>query len=225
MKLSIIMPVYNEVKTIEEIIRKVLDVELDKELIIVDDGSADGTREYLRTLENDSIRIFYHTENKGKGAAIRTGIKEATGDIITIQDADLEYDPNEFPQLIELILSGRADVVYGSRFLFRTRILHFYHMLGNKLINLFANILYNATFSDLETCYKAFRADILKDMKLESNSFGFEAEVTAQIMKKKLRIYEVPISYYGRSYDEGKKITWKDGVIALYWLIRCKVRK
>jgi len=220
--LSILMPVFNEKKTIEEIIRKVLNVELPLELIIIDDFSTDGTREYLKGLTDSRIKVYYHEKNLGKGSALHTGIKNATGDIIVIQDADLEYDPADYPQLIDLIVKDKADVVYGSRFMFRTRIFHFHHLIGNRVINLFANILFNTTFTDLETCYKAFKSDILKGFTLHSKSFGFEAEVTAKIVKNKLRIYEVPISYYGRTYDEGKKITWKDGVIALYWLLRCR---
>ncbi len=222
MLISIVMPVFNEINTIKEIINKVMAVNLAKELIIVDDKSSDGTREFLESIDNKQIKVIYHDRNLGKGAAIRTGLQKINGDITVIQDADLEYDPAEYPHLIELIFKGKADVVYGSRFLFRTRIFYFHHLLGNKLINLVANILYNSTFTDLETCYKAFRTEIVKDLKLKSNSFGFEAEVTAKIMKKKLRVYEVPITYYGRTYAEGKKITWRDGIIALYWLLRCR---
>ena len=219
---SVIMPVYNEASTVEEIINKVLDVDMPIELIVVDDGSTDGTTEVLRKIKNNRVKVFSQNSNKGKGAAIRVGINEAKGDVIIIQDADLEYDPADYSILVSLIKEGKADVVYGSRFLFRTRIFYFHHLLGNKFINLIANILYNTTFTDLETCYKAFKADILKSINLKSNSFGFEAEVTAKIVKKKCRIYEVPISYYGRTYEEGKKITWKDGLIALYWLLRCR---
>jgi glycosyltransferase involved in cell wall biosynthesis len=220
--ISVLMPVYNEKSTIAEIVGKVLAVDLPCELIIVDDCSTDGTREYLESITNARVKVIYHDVNKGKGAALHSAIEHIRGDIPIIQDADLEYDPVEYKNLIDLIVAGKADVVYGSRFLFRTRIFHFNHLLGNKLINLCANILYNATFTDLETCYKVFRSEILKNMKLRSRSFGFEAEVTAKVIKQKLRVYEVPISYYGRTYDEGKKITWKDGVIALYWLIRCR---
>lgn len=222
MLLSVLMPVYNEKSTIEEIIHKVLAIKIPFELIIVDDKSTDGTRDILHTVSDPRIKVLYHDTNHGKGAALHTAIEHISGDITVIQDADLEYDPSEYKDLIELIVEGKADVVYGSRFLFRTRIFHFNHLIGNKIVNLCANILYNATFTDLETCYKAFRSDILKDMTLRSRSFGFEAEVTANIIKRKLRIYEVPISYYGRTYDEGKKITWRDGLIALYWLIRCR---
>ena len=225
MLLSVIMPVYNEKDTIKEIIEKVEAVNLDKELIIVDDHSNDGTRAYLQTLKHKNITLLYHDMNKGKGAAIRTALPHIKGDITIVQDADLEYDPADYPNLIDLIVNGKADVVYGSRFLFRTRIFYFHHLMGNKLINLVANILYNSTFSDLETCYKSFRSDILKNIHLKSNSFGFEAEITAHIMKKKLRVYEVPITYCGRTYAEGKKITWKDGIIALYWLTKCRFTK
>jgi glycosyltransferase involved in cell wall biosynthesis len=216
------MPVYNERTTIQQIIQKVLAVSLPLELIIVDDHSTDGTREILDSISDERVRVFYHDKNMGKGAALHTAISHITGDITIIQDADLEYDPADYSNLIQLIVEGKADVVYGSRFLFRMRIFYFHHLLGNKLVNLCANILYNSTFTDLETCYKAFRSDILKNMKLRSKSFGFEAEVTAKITKKQLRIFEVPISYYGRTYNEGKKLTWKDGLIALYWLIRCR---
>jgi len=222
MVLSVIMPVYNEIKTIREIIAKVLAVDIPKEVVIVDDCSTDGTREYLKTLSHNAIRVLYHEKNQGKGAAIRTGLASVTGAITIIQDADLEYDPNEYHQLIDLIAKDKADVVYGSRFLFRTRVFYFHHLLGNKLINLVANMLYNSTFTDLETCYKAFKTNLLQSIPLRSNSFGFEAEVTAEIVKRRARIFEVPISYYGRTYDEGKKITWRDGFIALYWLLRCR---
>ena len=225
MLLSIIMPAYNEIHTIKEIVEKVMAVNLDKELIIVDDCSTDGTCTYLQSIKNNKITILYHDTNKGKGAAIRTALSYVRGDITIIQDADLEYDPADYLNMIELIIKDKADVVYGSRFLFRTRIFYFHHLMGNKLINLIANILYNSTFTDLETCYKAFRSDIIKNLNLKSNSFGFEAEVTARIMKKKLRVYEVPITYCGRTYAEGKKITWKDGIIALYWLLRCRLTK
>jgi glycosyltransferase involved in cell wall biosynthesis len=222
MLLSVLMPVYNEKKTIEKIVTKVLAQPLSIELIIIDDFSTDGTRDYLKKINDPRVSVHYHAHNRGKGAALHTGIEKASGEIILIQDADLEYDPADYPQLIELIENDTADVVYGSRFMFRTRIFHFHHLIGNKIINLIANILYNSTFTDLETCYKAFRADALKKLSLKSTSFGFEAEVTAKIIKNKLRIFEVPISYFGRTYEEGKKITWKDGLIALYWLFKCR---
>ncbi|MBU1862822.1 MAG: glycosyltransferase family 2 protein [Candidatus Omnitrophica bacterium] len=222
---SVVMPAYNEIHTIRHIISKVMAVKLKKELIIVDDASTDGTREYLRSISDKHITVVFHEHNRGKGAAIRTALQYVKGDITLIQDADLEYDPEEYGQLIELILKDKADVVYGSRFLSRTRVFYFYHLLGNKIINLFANILFNTTFTDLETCYKAFKTKTIQDIPLHSNSFGFEAEITAKLVKRKLRIFEVPISYYGRTYEEGKKITWKDGIIALYWLVRCRFSK
>ncbi|MCX6357136.1 MAG: glycosyltransferase [Candidatus Aureabacteria bacterium] len=224
MKLSVVIPVYNEINTVAEIIRRVRDVPLDKEIIVVDDCSTDGTREELRQMSggDPAFRVIYQERNQGKGAALREGFRHVTGDIVIIQDADLEYYPEEYPKLIEPIVKGRADVVYGSRFLGAHRVFLFSHYFGNKIINLFTNILYNCIFTDMETCYKAFRADIIKHFKLRSNSFGFEAEFTANVMKRGSKVYEVPISYDGRSYSERKKITWRDGLIALFWLLRCK---
>ena len=222
MKLSVVIPVYNEINTIEEILRRVRAVDLEKEIVIVDDGSTDGTREILAEIDDPDTRVIYHPRNRGKGAALRTGFQQVAGDIVVVQDADLEYDPAEFPQLIDLIVRGKADVVYGSRFLGRQRVFMFSHYLGNKLLNFLTNVLYNTNLSDMETCYKAFRADVLKRIELKSSSFGIEPEITAKVFQRNLRVYEVPISYEGRTYDEGKKITWKDGLIALYWLVRCK---
>ena len=199
-------------------------VPLEKEIIVVDDCSTDGTREELvRIAAGDpSITLVLHDRNGGKGAALRTGFARAAGDILIVQDADLEYYPEEYPKLIEPIVRGRADVVYGSRFLGTHRVFMFSHYLGNKLLNLCTNVLYNCIFTDMETCYKAFRKEVLSGMHLRSNSFGFEPEFTANVMKRGYKVYEVPISYDGRSYTEGKKITWRDGFVALWWLLRCR---
>ena len=218
MRLSVVIPVYNEVETIKEIVSRVQAVDFEKEIIIVDDGSTDGTREQLQeiSLAQENVRVFYHDRNQGKGAALRTGFEVATGDIVIIQDADLEYDPREYPVLLEPILDGRADIVYGSRFLGGPhRVLFFWHYLGNKFLTLLSNALTNQNLTDMETCYKVFRREVLSDMKLKSNRFGFEPEFTAKIARKDFRIYETPISYSGRTYAEGKKICWKDGVKAI----------
>lgn len=222
MKLSVVIPVYNEINTFLEILRQVKEVPFEKEIIIVDDFSTDGTREVLKAIKDDNIKIIYNDKNSGKGFAIRKGFEYVTGDIVIIQDADLEYYPDEYPALIQKIVEGKADVVYGSRFLGAHRVFLFYHYLGNKLLNFIANFLYNTSLTDLMTCYKAFRSDALKRLKLRANGFGIEAEITAQVFDRKLRVYEVPISYNGRSYDEGKKITWKDFFRSTYWLLRCK---
>ena len=224
MKISVVIPVYNEINTIAAIIQRVGAVPLEKEIIVVDDCSTDGTRAELERISSGdkALRVIYQERNAGKGAALRAGFGQVTGDIVIVQDADLEYYPEEYPKLIDPIVRGRADVVYGSRFLGTHRVFMFSHYLGNKILNLITNILYNCIFTDMETCYKAFRADILKHLKLRSNSFGFEPEFTAQVMKRGYKVYEVPISYDGRSYTEGKKITWRDGFIALYWLLRCR---
>lgn len=226
MKLSVVMPVYNEKSTISKAIDRVLEVKLpvEKELIVVDDGSSDGTIDVLKDIKDPEVRIFYHKENQGKGAALKTGFKESAGDLVVVQDADLEYDPNDYLILLEPILDGNADVVYGSRFLGGPhRALLFWHFVGNKLITLIADMLYNINLSDVETCYKMFRRDILDNIEFSSNSFGFEAEFTAKVAKRRYRIYEVPIQYAGRTYEEGKKITWRDGIIALWYLLKCRL--
>ncbi|MCC7202794.1 MAG: glycosyltransferase family 2 protein [Nitrospirae bacterium] len=223
MKLSVVIPVFNEVNTIRDIIKKVGEVDLDKELVIVDDYSSDGTRDVLKSMEGDAnIRIFYHQKNMGKGAALRTGFKQASGDVVIIQDADLEYNPQEYPRLIKPILDGRADVVYGSRFLTteERRVLFFWHSLGNTFLTLISNMCTNLNLSDMETCYKVFKADVLKDIVIEEERFGFEPEITAKIAKRGYRIYEIGISYSGRNYSEGKKIGWKDGVRAFWCIVK-----
>jgi glycosyltransferase involved in cell wall biosynthesis len=219
--LSLVMPVYNEKNTIEEIIEKVLKLEILKELIIVDDGSTDGTRDILKNMNlSNKVKKVFHERNMGKGGALGTGFKEVTGDIVAIQDADLEYDPSELEELTTPIRKGVADVVYGSRLSGGKpqRVYMFWHKLGNSLITLTANILFNSTLTDIETCYKAFKREIIKDITIRSKGFSVEPELTAKVLKKNCRIYEIPISYYGRSYNEGKKITWKDGFSAIFTL-------
>jgi glycosyltransferase involved in cell wall biosynthesis len=219
--LSVVMPVYNERETIQEIIRRVLDVPLRIELIVVDDGSKDGTRDILADLAKQlPIKLVLQPANAGKGAALRRGFQEVTGDVVIIQDADLEYSPEEFPALIELICQGRADVVYGSRFLGRHRVFLFTHYAGNRLLTLNTNVLYNTMLTDMETCYKVMRTEVLRSMTLQSNGFGIEPELTAKIFKRHYRVYEVPITYDGRGYEEGKKITWRDGIVALWVLLK-----
>ena len=228
MKLSVIIPVYNEMNTISEILTRVLEVDLPKEVIVVDDCSMDGTREFLKEWgagrkeeSKDEVRIFYQPKNMGKGAALRSAFKEATGEIVIIQDADLEYHPQEYPKLIEPILDGRADVVYGSRFLGTPRrVLMFRHTLGNKLLTFFSNLCTDLNLTDMETGYKVFKKEVLEHLHLKSNRFGFEPEVTAKTAKMNYRIYEVPISYSGRDYWEGKKIRWMDGLKAIFSILR-----
>jgi glycosyltransferase involved in cell wall biosynthesis len=216
MRLSVVVPVYNEVKTIKEIINRIQQVEMEKEIIIVDDSSTDGTVEVIRGLTGDNIKKYYHDKNRGKGVALKTGFQHVTGDIVIIQDADLEYDPREYSKLIEPIIDGRADVVYGSRFLGGPhRVLLFWHYLGNLFLTFLSNMFYNLSLTDMETCYKVFKSSVLKDIQIRSKKFGFEPEITAKVAKKKCRIYEVPISYSGRDYSEGKKIGWKDGLKAI----------
>jgi len=220
-ELSIIIPVYNERATIEEVVRRVRAQPYAKEIIIVDDRSTDGTRELLReTAWPDDVRIFYHERNQGKGAAIRTALSAASKDIILIQDADLEYNPADFPTVLRPILDGVADVVYGSRFLGIHRSFMLHHYIGNKLLTLITNLLYNNMLTDMETGYKAFRGPVLKGVRIRSNRFDFEPEITAKVLKRGYRIYEVPIYYAGRDYAEGKKITWRDAFAALWALLR-----
>ncbi len=223
MKLSVIMPVYNERNTIQEILRRVRTVdigEIAKEIIVVDDGSNDGTPDILKLEEDSTVKVLKHKVNQGKGAAIRTGLGAATGDFIIIQDADLEYDPDDYRTLLAPILKKKAEVVYGSRFTGEHRNMLYWHMLGNKFLSFMTNVLYNTTVSDMETCYKLFTREALEGIEIKSDKFNFEPEITAKILKKKIRVYEVPISYAGREYEEGKKITWRDGFSALWALVK-----
>lgn len=223
MKLSVIIPVYNERNTVREILRRVRAVDLgevEKEIVVVDDGSTDGTSDILNFEEDSTTRVIKHSRNMGKGAAVRSALPHVTGDYIIIQDADLEYDPDDYVALLRPVLKGKAEVVYGSRFTGEHRNMLFWHMIGNKFLSLVTNMLYDSTLSDMETCYKLVSKKIIDGITLKSNGFDFEPEITAKILKKGIRIYEVPISYAGREYHEGKKIKWVDGIIALWTLIK-----
>ena len=234
MKLSVLVPVYNEERTLEEIVRRVCAVPMPKEIILVDDGSRDRSREILTRLQEENqraagspntLKVFFQAHNEGKGAALKVAIDHVTGDVVIIQDADLEYDPKDYPSLLEPIQAGIADVVYGTRFAGggAHRVLFFWHSMGNRVLTLLSNMLTNLNLSDMEVGYKVFRAEALKSIELKSKRFGFEPEITMKLAKKRYRFYEVPISYHGRTYEEGKKITWKDGLAALYYMIRFRV--
>ena len=228
MDLSVIIPVYNEVETLDEIVLAVSGIAVEKEIILVDDGSTDGSREKLQQFENqEGIKVLYHDRNQGKGAAIRTGVAAAEKDLVIIQDADLEYDPREIPGLMQPILAGKADVVYGSRFQGEAphRVLYFWHSVGNRILTLLSNMLSDLNLTDMETCYKLFRREVIQSFEIEESRFGIEPEITAKIAKGHWRIYEMGISYSGRTYDEGKKIGWQDGVRAIWCILKYNLRR
>jgi glycosyltransferase involved in cell wall biosynthesis len=228
-KLSVIVPVLNERNTVAEIVRSMRAVELpaglDREIIVVDDGSTDGSVDVLQQLHDSTVRVVTHGANRGKGAAVRTGFAHSTGDLILIQDADLEYDPEDWPKLLAPVLRGKATVVYGSRFTGERRNMLFLHWVGNRFLSLVTNVLYNTTLSDMETCYKLIARSVLESLELRADRFDIEPEITAKILKRRIRIYEVPISYAGREFHEGKKIAWHDGFAALWMLLKCRVTK
>lgn len=227
MKLSIVIPVYNEIQTLELLLQAVRNapINISREIIVVDDGSTDGTRELMQKLPDD-VHCFYHERNQGKGAALRTGFAAASGDIVLIQDADLEYTPQDYPALLEPILQGHADAVYGSRFLGGPhRVIFYWHYLGNRFLTMLSNIFTNLNLTDVEVCYKVFRRKVLQGIVLKEKRFGIEVEITAKIARKSWRIYEVPISYYGRDYSEGKKITWRDGFAAFWCILKYNIRE
>ena len=219
-KLSVVVPIYNERKSLLDIVQKIQGVAINKEIILVDDFSTDGTRDLLRGLANQGLMILYHEKNMGKGAALRTGFQHATGDYVIVQDADLEYDPNDYPKLLQPILEGKADVVYGSRFSGNRSNMMSLHSFGNQFLTWMTNLLYRTAITDMETCYKLFKRPTIQGIKIECNRFNFEPEITAKILKRGLRIVEVPISYSGRSFSEGKKITWRDGFSAIWTLVK-----
>ncbi|MGZ4676653.1 MAG: glycosyltransferase family 2 protein [Acidimicrobiia bacterium] len=221
-KLSIIVPVFNERNTVVEIMRRMraVDLPIEREIVVVDDGSSDGTQQVLAQLGDSTVKVVKHGANEGKGAAIRTGLEHVTGDLVLIQDADLEYDPEDWPKLLAPVFRGKATVVYGSRFTGERRNMLYLHWLGNRMLSFVTNVLYNTTLSDMETCYKLFDRRVLEGVTIRSNRFDFEPEITAKVLRQKVRIYEVPISYTGREFEEGKKITWRDGFAALYALVK-----